>query len=1125
MNPIIHNLPSSKNTHCVIYENFDLQVLTERQLIEYNAKLGFYDLKYQHLCPAYIEINTAVFISQNSLIKFPEVSLFQDIDGLQLSCTCQAGNNMLCIHQASVLLALITNNDYSLFFDFTLRQVKLKQIALDYGLQNEADLDSFFRLEYLDRRLSIIIRQASILAVTSESLNSLKKQLGRKIEVIKSSPEGPTIIVLRQHKYYKHLVIELFQVAITRNGKIKNPMVEVTALDYIWDEQDTQIVKFYTAINKFQSPVKGINPEIELAALRAVIKNPLGFSFYYHDAAKSENISANSVVSIEISLAPVKLDLRIGQKDQFFELGAVVEIENICYELKDISILFSWFLLAGGKFYLIPKTELNSLTDLFKKRAENLLVHKSVYKKFKAEVLLPLEDNFKINYNYIQAATGQQLLDYGFANALEKIIYLSDFGEFVMIIPVCRYGEIEIPVRTKRQIFEQDINGKDFYVKRDTDAELNFTSLIISKHNFFTEQLKNGLEYFYLHKKRFLDENWFLTVFDEWARQEITILGFNDLEGNRLNSTKVSISVTVLSGINWFNALVRVRFGKRKAALKQVQKAIKNKSKYVQLDDGTLGILPDEWIERFTLWFRSSEIVNDEMLKIPKVNFSGIDVLFRQDEIDSTVQQEIHQYQKFLVQGQPMKEIIIPAEFKGTLRNYQHDGLNWLNFLDDNNFGGCLADDMGLGKTIQIIAFILLQREKVITNTNLLIVPTSLIQNWQSEINKFAPSATLKTIYGSSRVKNCLDFNNYEIILTSYGTLITDITFLKEYTFNYIFLDESQNIKNAESQRNRAVKLLKARNRIAITGTPIENFTTDIYGQLSFTCPGLLGTRQTFKDLYSIPIDRFKSNKKLAELKEKVRPFILHRSKQDVAPELPEKTEMVLYCEMGEEQKNIYDAAEKELRDYISATTNEEIRKTPMSVLRGLTRLRQICDSPRLLKNDALNGTGSAKIDTLLEQIEGKMGQHKILIFSQFVTMLDLIRSELIVRGHKHTYLTGASKNRGPIVDEFQTNPEIRIFLISLKAGGTGLNLTEADYVYLVDPWWNPAVENQAIDRSHRIGQNKNIVAVRLICPGTVEEKILNLQSSKQMLADNLIQNQYSLLKSLEKNELMKILN
>ena len=1125
MNPIFHILPSSTNTHSIIYENFDLRFLNEGELIAYAADLGFYDLKYLHLCPAYIEINTAVFFSQNSLIRFPEVSLFQDKRGLQLACKCDVATESLCIHQLSVLLAIITNTDYSLFFDFTLRKVKLKQVALDYGLQNEEDLDSFFRLEYLNRKLSITIRQASILAITSESLNSLKKQLARKIEVIKSSPEGSTIIVLRQHKYYKHLVIELYQVAMTKNGKIKNPFVEIAALDFIWDDQDLQRVKFYTAINKFQSPVKGTQAEIELAALRAIVKNPLGLNFYYHDADKSENISSNSVIPVEISLSPVKLDLRIGQKKQFFELGAVVEVENSYYELKDISIQFSWFLLAGGKFYLIPNTELTSLTDLFKKRAENLLVHESVYKKFKSEVLLPLEDNFKISYNYIQAATGQQLLDYGFANELEKIIYLCDFGDFISIIPVCRYGEIEIPVRTKRQIFEQDLNGKDFYVVRDTDAELNFTAMIIRQHDFFTEQLENGLEYFYLHKKRFLDEDWFLKVFEEWARHEITVLGFNELEGNKLNSAKVSISVTVLSGINWFNAQVRVRFGKRKAALKQVQKSIKNKSKYVQLDDGTLGILPDEWIERFNQWFRSADIVDDETLKIPKVNFSGIEVLFDKDEIDGTVLHEIYQYHLALSVGKPLKQVIIPAEFKGTLRKYQHEGLSWLNFLDDHNFGGCLADDMGLGKTIQIIAFILLQRKKVKRLTNLLVVPTSLIGNWQSEINKFAPTATLKTIFGSGRVKSCLDFENYEIILTSYGTLVADITFLKEFMFNYIFLDESQNIKNADSQRNRTVKLLQARNRIVITGTPIENFTTDIYGQLSFACPGLLGSRQAFKDLYSIPIDRFKSNKKLAELKEKVRPFILRRTKQDVAPELPDKTEMVLYCEMGEEQKTLYDAAEKELRDYISATTNEEIRKTPISVLRGLTRLRQICDSPRLLKNDKLNGIASAKIDTLLEQVEGKMGQHKILIFSQFVTMLDLIRSELITRGHKHMYLTGASRNRAAIVDEFQTNPAIRIFLISLKAGGTGLNLTEADYVYLVDPWWNPAVENQAIDRSHRIGQNKNIVAVRLICPGTVEEKILNLQSAKQLLADNLIQNQYSLLKSLEKNELLNILS
>jgi SNF2 family DNA or RNA helicase len=259
-------------------------------------------------------------------------------------------------------------------------------------------------------------------------------------------------------------------------------------------------------------------------------------------------------------------------------------------------------------------------------------------------------------------------------------------------------------------------------------------------------------------------------------------------------------------------------------------------------------------------------------------------------------------------------------------------------------------------------------------------------------------------------------------------------------------------------------------------------------------------------------------------LQHKIKPFVLRRTKQQVAAELPEKTEMVIYCEMKEQQRKIYDAYEKEFREYISATTSDELRKTPMNVLKGLTKLRQICDSPLLIDGEKPPGSESAKIEMLIEQIESKQHQHKILVFSQFVSMLELIRKELLSRKIEFCWLTGSTRNREAVVNEFQNNPKISVFLISMKAGGTGLNLTEADYVYIVDPWWNPAVENQAIDRSHRIGQSKHVVAVRMICPDTVEEKIMQMQDFKRSLADNLVNTDSSFLQSMSKTDLLAIL-
>jgi SNF2 family DNA or RNA helicase len=373
-------------------------------------------------------------------------------------------------------------------------------------------------------------------------------------------------------------------------------------------------------------------------------------------------------------------------------------------------------------------------------------------------------------------------------------------------------------------------------------------------------------------------------------------------------------------------------------------------------------------------------------------------------------------------------------------------------------------------------------------------------------------------------LKTIRDFESYEVILTTYGTLLSDVHFLKTFRFNCLFLDESQAIKNPESQRYKAARLLQSRNKVVLTGTPIENNTFDIYGQLSFACPGLLGSRQFFKAIYSSPIDKFEDSKRTAQLQKKIQPFILRRTKKQVAKELPDKTEMVIYCEMGDEQRKIYDIYEKELRDFINGKSEDEIKRSGIHVLAGLTKLRQICNSPALLKEEAYQGDFSSKVEVLMEHIENKSTQHKILVFSQFVGMLDVIKKELEAKNITFEYLTGQTKNRASKVNAFQNNDNVRVFLISLKAGGIGLNLTEADYVYLVDPWWNPAVENQAIDRSHRIGQTKHVVAVRLICPNTIEEKVVKLQQSKTKLIGDLLKSNESILSSFSKDDLLGLL-
>ncbi|UOE52367.1 DEAD/DEAH box helicase [Mucilaginibacter sp. SMC90] len=1115
--------------HNIIIKGATLADLSESIIAAHAAVSIYFDTQsYRQILAKHLEINQGAFTNQSGMVAFPEVIVTSDEGQLALSCGCHATGNKLCEHQAQVLSAITQRDELRVFFDGDLRHKKLKKAAADYGLEDRPDLDKFFEVKALSKSFEIIPRSATLTAVTKESLTNFQNVIVNDniepIELPADNAETKTIIVLKQHKYYKYLFVELYAAQTTKDGKIKNPLVPIAPLDLVWETNDAQQLKFFTGVHKFQNHINTQRTVADIAALKAIIKNPLAYNFYAHDNNISEKITASSVSQVQVKPLKTDLELKVNTWDEFYEISGIFNIDGMLYDVKDLDIRYTYFISTGNTLYLVESLQVLNVIELLKKKQGSLQVHKSKFGELKSHLLNKLENKLRIDYTYIKPATQEQIKKEGFDQPAEKIIYLSDFGAHVMIIPVMRYGEAEIPIRTQKQIYGTDEKGNQFLVKRRDDEEIAFTALLVKQHPYFNEQLDNDLDYFYLHKRYFLDEDWFLNVFDEWHNYNIEILGFNELEGNKLNPHKVKININVVSGINWFNTVIDLKFGKKRASLKQIHQAVKNKSKYIRLDDGTRGILPSEWIAKFTEYFNSGEVSDDDTLHTSKSNYTAIQQYYDEDMLDEDVRNELAVYSRKLTGTEIINEVPVPPGLNGTLRSYQKQGLNWLSFLDELNFGGCLADDMGLGKSIQVIAFVLLQRSRVENNTNLIVVPTSLLFNWQQEVQKFAPSIRVHTIYGAERLKHTKHLHQYEIVLTSYGTLLSDINFLKDFNFNYVFLDESQNIKNPESQRYKAARLLKSRNRITITGTPVENNTFDLYGQLSFSCPGLLGSKQYFKDIYAVPIDKFKGSKRAAQLQEKVKPFILRRTKQQVAAELPEKTEMVLYCEMKQEQRHIYDSYEKEFREYISATTNEDLKKSSMNVLKGLNKLRQICDSPMLLKGEKMPGEASAKLDALMDEIESKKHQHKILIFSQFVSMLDLIRKELSARGIGFSYLTGQTRKREQVVNEFQNDAGIRVFLISLKAGGTGLNLTEADYVYLVDPWWNPAVENQAIDRCHRIGQDKKIVAVRLICPGTIEEKIMVMQQSKKDIASKLITPDKTVTSSLSKDDLLNLL-
>jgi non-specific serine/threonine protein kinase len=437
-------------------------------------------------------------------------------------------------------------------------------------------------------------------------------------------------------------------------------------------------------------------------------------------------------------------------------------------------------------------------------------------------------------------------------------------------------------------------------------------------------------------------------------------------------------------------------------------------------------------------------------------------------------------------------------------------------------WGGILADDMGLGKTVQALSFIQLYKEKNGKMTTLVVCPTSLMFNWENEIKKFTPNLTYIIHHGGERIRNNKRFEDHDIIITTYGTLRSDIKFMVEIEFDYVVLDESQAIKNPQSKVTKAATLLNAKHKLCMSGTPLQNNTFDIYAQMNFLNPGMLGSVEYFRNEFATPIDKFGEREHKDHLRKLLFPFILRRTKEQVAKDLPAKTETILFCEMEEEQRNIYDAYRNDYRDKIMGVISEQgIDKSQLTILQGLMKLRQICDSPAIMNEEEKMPNVSVKLDEIGREITENIGNHKALIFSQFLGMLALIKEKLVELGVKFEYFDGSTTatERERAIQSFQNNDEVRVFLISLKAGGVGLNLTAADYVYIVDPWWNPAVEQQAIDRTHRIGQTKNIFAYRMICKDTIEDKIIQLQEKKKNLARDLVADDSGFVKSLTKED------
>ena len=817
---------------------------------------------------------------------------------------------------------------------------------------------------------------------------------------------------------------------------------------------------------------------------------------------KSENLD-----TVFTSAHIPSLQFKVSDKGDEYVIESSVVIDNEALKVSDNQWNNYLLFLYSGEMYLWQRGDDALVAHKF---SNPLYVDREKWPPFLKDVIMPLTKDYNVSFD-------KSLVKETKDGEPEITLMLVEKGDYLLFQPVYSYKGFSVKAGDKETIIVPE-GDKVLMVYRNKQAEQNFHDTLAGLHSQFVTQKQT--DSLVLKGSDVLKNNWFFLFVDAMKEMKIPVFGFNALKNFRFNTAKPSTQIHLSSGVDWFDARVEISFGEQHIGISEIKKALTNKQSFVQLNDGSLGILPDDWINKYSLLFKVGE-GKDKRLRLSRFHLSVIDDLYeKRDETELSFELD-EKYEK-LRNFKSIPEVDVPDELENRLRPYQVSGFHWLNYLNTVGWGGILADDMGLGKTVQALSMLSHYAKLEGGLKALVVCPTTLIYNWENEIRKFTPSLTWCIHHGSLRARKPEDFQNCNIIITTYGTLRSDVQLMMKILFDYVVLDESQAIKNPSSKVTKAACLLTARNRLCMSGTPLQNNTFDVYAQMNFLNPGLLGSVEFFRNEFSTPIDKFGEQEQKDHLRKLLYPFILRRTKEQVAKDLPEKTETILFCEMEDEQRKVYEAYRSAYRDkIIGVIDGVGIDKSQLTILQGLMKLRQICDSPAILNEEEKYPNHSIKLDELTREITENIGEHKALVFSQFLGMLALIKGKLKENNIPFDYFDGStpSHERERAIQNFQTNDDSRVFLISLKAGGVGLNLTAADYVYIVDPWWNPAVEQQAIDRTHRIGQTKNIFAYRMICKDTIEDKILLLQERKRILAKELISDDQTFVRGLSKED------
>jgi SNF2 family DNA or RNA helicase len=1048
------------------------------------------------------------------------------------SCTCVETQYALCKHKTALFLQII-NSYGSGYFDtirnWNAQKNKLLQL---YGFSLNDNLEGKFEFTYVDEKPILRVLDASIKKVAVPQYVPIAAAQTPVVEVNTKTRIG--IVVDANEKKYPHFTIEIIEGEIGDDTRI-----------FIGNVRKLDITK-YVALDKYTELDKSVIAnarKILPAEINKYIAKNSSYGDMWENIIDDDITKDNKKLFLEyVHPKLMKIMELLAYENRMFYLPkgerfVTSALQPITMHQQLLIPAFDADNTADGHQIKVTLHAGDVRFDAKDNMLENTLLYlqnNQLYSVLKPLMALEIDELHHLPaqmpwqdvlQNYLLPLTKKYGVQFS-TDAIEHVegdvsslrILLSESNDYFVLKPLFVYNNIEVPWNDELTI-SMAKDDKLLIINRDKISEEEWIKQLMKLHENFKKM--DAHQSLYLHAQYALKGNWFYQFFETMKQWKVQTLGFESLKKFKIKSTKPTTSINISSGMDWFDTEVQVDFDGQVADINEIKKSLSIKRNYVALGDGSFGLLPEEWLSKYSLLFKMAD-VNGKTLRVSKYNFSVIDELYEAVD-DESIRKELMEKKENLLQLNPESRdpIPVPVGLDATLRPYQESGFNWLAYLDKVKWGGLLADDMGLGKTIQTLTFLQHYQNQNGTLFALVVCPTTLLYNWQNEIKKFTNGLTYMIHHGNTRASKPQMLQEFNIIITTYGTLRSDIEMLLKVTFDYVILDESQAIKNPTSKVTKAAMLLHTKNKIALSGTPMQNNTFDIYAQLNFLNPGMLGNKEFFKDNFATPIDKFQEKTTKEHLRKLIYPFLLRRTKEQVAKDLPDKTEITLYCEMEAPQRKIYDAYRNMYRAKILGTIDDQgIEKSQFAILQGLMKLRQICDSPAILKGEEVQlPNHSVKLDELIRELKENIGNHKVLIFSQFLGMLGLIRDKMNENDISYEYFDGSytSKQREAAVTNFQENDDCRAFLISLKAGGTGLNLTAADYVYIIDPWWNPAVEQQAIDRTHRIGQTKNIFAYRYICKDTVEEKIVELKSKKNSLVRDIIADDDGFVKKLTK--------